>query len=352
MTIWNKKYHGRLIVVEEIFLNLNRPFIEAVKSFENTPKGVKRANDYKKKLAETTGKVIYYVTLKNIIERGYDIDYIPLLMGQEALPPIIINGQEFYAPPQVLIRPRDERGYPVLYTNAVKKDGSPDFLTIDRQKVHNCAKGKLCGICGGFLLSTKTYPLPVWRDYVYFIGGPHSCERSGIFADPPMHEDCARFAMRVCPWMILGRYRRIGNDPEQHHEGAMFVGERPIKFQLLRATSFRADSELLFHASYLNAVVEQWNPAGPMPTGEQMTEYFRQTEKELAHLVVRQMLTQDPMLSVALLGHKVANANPRHSMTGQTLDSLAKTGGREALDKALALGHQLNFRKEKGEQAI
>jgi hypothetical protein len=69
-------------------------------------------------------------------------------------------------------------------------DGSvPDFKGTDPIKWTLIVKGRLCALCGEVVLG-----------YLAFLGGP-GCLESGIFTDPGMHEDCARAATRLCPFI-------------------------------------------------------------------------------------------------------------------------------------------------------
>lgn len=79
-------------------------------------------------------------------------------------------------------------GYPVPF---VQKwiDGKPDFRVIDPDRSDECVKDKLCAICGRRL-----------GEYCYFIGG-EQCKQNHLFADAPMHEQCAEFAAETCPFV-------------------------------------------------------------------------------------------------------------------------------------------------------
>jgi hypothetical protein len=92
-------------------------------------------------------------------------------------------------------RPKDDRGYIIPYTQHIV-DGVPDFRTLDAERVARCLTNKLCAMCGA--------PLGV---HLYFIGGPR-CLKHGMFYDPAMHQDCAKYALRVCPHLSRskGRY--------------------------------------------------------------------------------------------------------------------------------------------------
>jgi len=76
-------------------------------------------------------------------------------------------------------------GYPVPFTVHVDDNDIPDFRARDDDKWVQCARDRLCGLCGKKL---------GW--WIVFVGGPKSVE-SRLFSDLPMHEECARYALAV-----------------------------------------------------------------------------------------------------------------------------------------------------------
>jgi hypothetical protein len=81
------------------------------------------------------------------------------------------------------------RGLPVPFT-VLWVDGVPDFKVTDPAKVALCVSDRLCGMCG-----------LVMGDEVAFIGGDLSLTNR-LFTDPAMHEECARFALTVCLFLL------------------------------------------------------------------------------------------------------------------------------------------------------
>jgi hypothetical protein len=215
----------------------------------------------------------------------------------------MLRGVEVEAPPQIRIRPRDERGYPILYTSAYNEDGTPNFIMGDPQKVYNCGMGQLCGVCGAFLRDYKTYPFPAWRDpAVYCIGGPVSAEKTGVFNDPPMHKECAEWAMQVCPWMAFKTYKRHAvREGAAKIEGQIHIPDRPPYLVLAEARGFKFDpDDLLFHLK-LHRVVHKWVPGnGPLPSAEAMTAYFDKAQalglQETMKTVFEDMIAHPIML--------------------------------------------------------
>lgn len=90
---------------------------------------------------------------------------------------------------------RDRRGYPVPWIVQRDLDRRPFFVMNDTEKTLACGRRKVCGICGRKLE----------RD-VWLIGGPGAAfHEDGAYIDPPMHHQCATYALRVCPY-IGARY--------------------------------------------------------------------------------------------------------------------------------------------------
>jgi hypothetical protein len=97
-------------------------------------------------------------------------------------------------------------GLPIPFSALIDEDGKPDFRINDIAKVTKCMVYRLCGVCG----------LPL-EEFIWFTGGP-LCEASHFFADPPMHEECARYALKACPFLSGKReeYSERGTDLPAH----------------------------------------------------------------------------------------------------------------------------------------
>lgn len=98
-------------------------------------------------------------------------------------------------PPRLALRPRDGRGYPIPFTVLLDRDGTPDFRVTDRIKWDQVLDQRLCALCAE----------PLGR-HLAFVGGPLSHE-SRYFTDPPMHLECARYAVQVCPFLAAPNFR-------------------------------------------------------------------------------------------------------------------------------------------------
>lgn len=94
--------------------------------------------------------------------------------------------------PRSLKRRPHFKGMPVPIT-VTWVNGHPDFTAIDWPAAHRLAAQRDCALCGDKMLGSR----------FAFIGGPAATE-ARVFVDGPMHEDCARYAIVVCPF-VAGR---------------------------------------------------------------------------------------------------------------------------------------------------
>jgi hypothetical protein len=82
------------------------------------------------------------------------------------------------------------RGFPIPFFVTYRTDGTPDFKVVDESKRIRCASEKLCWVCGEAL------------GYRFvFLGGPNAAA-ARTYMDGPMHEECARDALRICPFLV------------------------------------------------------------------------------------------------------------------------------------------------------
>jgi len=93
-------------------------------------------------------------------------------------------------PPRLRARPRYQ-GLPVPFTAFVDREGVPHFRQVSAVNHRRAMAERLCGLCGA--------PLEWW---VVFHVGP-ACLKERLVFTAGAHEDCARYALTVCPF--LGR---------------------------------------------------------------------------------------------------------------------------------------------------
>lgn len=118
------------------------------------------------------------------------------------------NWRTIPVPEDMRDMPRDLlRGFPILFSQTPPIDGwepsteGHDFRIVIVERVQECVTKKLCGVCGK--------PLGYW---IAFVGGPLSI-KNRAFVDPPMHTECALYAVQVCPFMVSRSVPRREDGP-------------------------------------------------------------------------------------------------------------------------------------------
>lgn len=87
-------------------------------------------------------------------------------------------------------RPLDARGYPVPWF-VQWIDGRPDFRVMDRRKWQLAMDKRRCWLCGEAL-----------GKYATFVVGL-MCLVNHTSAEPPSHMDCAKYAVKGCPFLTI-----------------------------------------------------------------------------------------------------------------------------------------------------
>jgi hypothetical protein len=100
------------------------------------------------------------------------------------------GGGDIEVPPALRGRPR-WNGYIVPWIQYVDPAGRPDFRVLDVLKHTEALMERLCGLCGRPIRT---------NEWVVFIGGEKAIA-SRSFIDPGMHEACALYATKVCPYL-------------------------------------------------------------------------------------------------------------------------------------------------------
>jgi hypothetical protein len=108
-------------------------------------------------------------------------------------------------PARIKRLPRDARGFPIPQAVNRDADGTPHLAIIDPARAAALHETHSCGICGEKLL----------RSEKWFVGAPVDVlnSRRG-FSDPPMHEECVAFAMRVCLYLSAPVYVKKISRPD------------------------------------------------------------------------------------------------------------------------------------------
>lgn len=121
-----------------------------------------------------------------------------------------MRSDEVPKPPAVAARPRDARGYPVPAITPWA-DGLPQFALTDHERSANCARQRLCSVCGTFMPRG-----PVWR----VVGATETAAIAEALAagrpyrnlaptpEGPGHRSCMLYASMVCPYLARPNARR------------------------------------------------------------------------------------------------------------------------------------------------
>jgi hypothetical protein len=107
-------------------------------------------------------------------------------------------------PPRLAARPRDRRGLPIppvnLHPNSATGEARVDFTTINTTISTALAAARRCSLC--------SEQMGYW---VAFLGGPRAAELMR-YTDPPGCVDCMTTAVRLCPFIVVRRHRRLGGE--------------------------------------------------------------------------------------------------------------------------------------------
>lgn len=142
--------------------------------------------------------------------------------------------------------------YPIHFTVAKARDGTPIFREVSRSRQVEAEKKGLCHLCG----------LTLWAPY-WFIAGDKEVEQKSL-TDGPMHEECARYAIAACPFLANPNYRgnhdvREGASPKvlewMAKHGVSGPVERPSRLALCSASRYRSNLKEQYPLFY----VEEWS---------------------------------------------------------------------------------------------
>jgi hypothetical protein len=149
---------------------------------------------------------------------------------------------------------RDHRGYPVPF---MVVQNPISLAVIDPVRRQECAKRKLCGVCGVKLGNKK-----------WFVGGMLTMTNR-LFSTLPMHEKCARYSLRVCPFL---------SNPSMKYRNESVAGPvagpadpkvdptRPDTFYLLRTNGYT--TAIVQGAEYIKA--NEWDYSEQWRDGERV----------------------------------------------------------------------------------
>lgn len=99
-------------------------------------------------------------------------------------------------PDKLKVLEKDKRGYPIPFSILRDSFGNPAFSGLDDCVIENCISTKSCSLCGTSLESD-----------MWLVGEPMVALYSGgKFLEPPVHYDCGKYALQVCPYLLFSNY--------------------------------------------------------------------------------------------------------------------------------------------------
>lgn len=165
-------------------------------------------------------------------------------------------------PERVARLPRDKRGFPIPAGNIILRNGTPDFATLDQTKWMQLLVLRGCGICGEKM-----------EEAVWFVGGP-LCETNRLFFDHPMHEECATYALQICPYLAIPNFqhrKKLLDESSGFKSQAVAAASvgKPGRFMLGKTSWYgavRYQGETLLHAGPWESIT--WWAEGKIMKGE------------------------------------------------------------------------------------
>lgn len=167
---------------------------------------------------------------------------------------------------------KDARGMPVPFVVFKDKDGKHHFKINDSSKTAKCVLGSLCTICG------QRMDL----DDRWLVGGIASAfDKYGVYIDHPVHYECGKYALQVCPYLASRNYDATKTDMDKLQEKIkeaailvnptvdqdrlpMFAFIRPLQIAYLTSKQDRTDIRVKPLGPYHD--VQFWDE------GEQITD--------------------------------------------------------------------------------
>lgn len=165
-----------------------------------------------------------------------------------------MNWKDVPIPDRMSHLDRDHRGYPIPWIVFRDSSGRAHFTVNNDTMTARCRDEDRCSICGTKLFRAR-----------WFVGGPGSAfHEHGAYIDPPMHYECATYALQVCPHLAAPRYTgRIDTktlDRSKLPDQAIFIDNtmdpnRPDYFVAVMAVG-----QTLVHASLLQTYIKPKRP--------------------------------------------------------------------------------------------
>lgn len=128
-----------------------------------------------------------------------------------------MNPRAIAIPDRMKHLPLDDRGYPIFEMIMKDATGKPVFTANNEMVRQRLLKDDCCPICNGKLLRGR-----------WLVGGPLSAfNEFGAYIDPPMHDECVHYALKVCPYLAAPKWTSLGEFAKQQVAAADWSGLKP-----------------------------------------------------------------------------------------------------------------------------
>lgn len=167
-------------------------------------------------------------------------------------------------PARMQARPRDKRNYIIPYFVHIRADGTPDFVVAEEEKLIRCVTHSLCWICG----------TPLGR-FKSFVVGP-MCTINQISSEPPSHHECAEYACKVCPFMVLPKYKYAQEHAPESVQPVGLIDHNPGVALIYTTTGYKITKNghtNIFHLGPLHRY--EWYAQGRAATRDEVMASLR-----------------------------------------------------------------------------
>jgi hypothetical protein len=135
-------------------------------------------------------------------------------------------------------RPINRRGFPVPWF-VTEKDASGDwdFVNLHPLRVVEAVRRNVCFLCGDQL-----------GKYMAFVIGP-MCSINRVSSEPPVHKECAEYAVRACPFLVNPNTRRNAKaaaDPTGKNVPGIMIQHNPGVNLIWITTRYTIEHSLFF----------------------------------------------------------------------------------------------------------
>lgn len=147
---------------------------------------------------------------------------------------------------------RDHRGMPIPYLMS-----GISQTTMSPERFHEIVTKKLCMVCGEKLGNKK-----------WFLGG-YRAMVNRLFVDPAMHEECAHYSLKRCPF--------LSNPVQKYHkkpsEGATFVDQVAVGVKRAAQVLMRTNGyQVVIYDGQPMVLANAWEHVEFWRRGERLSE--------------------------------------------------------------------------------